>query len=152
MNVLSGIPLSSNDLGVVAWYTESFAGANWTVYLPVTVQQESAADSRGRFRLVFIPPSELSKSTVTAMKVSADGKVLATPLNGKQVEGGYFPAERPIPVDLALPNPSDSLYRVLIGADMKGGGSASADFLVYLGGSSQVLPKIRDARKAKDDR
>jgi hypothetical protein len=113
------------ELAVAA--TATVEGVAEHVYLPIRFTEASATG--GSYRLVVVPPGELSEVTVTIWPPAGRGN--QPPISSRPLGLGFYPPREPFPIPIALGSRAAGYYRVRISGDFAGGGSTAAD-LVFL--------------------
>jgi hypothetical protein len=83
-----------------------------------------------RYELVLLPGTEFAEVFISLVKVGEDGVPKTLIWNGRPLGYGYYPADRPLIVDLQ--NLEDAgIYKIEIGARIRGGGTYSFDMWIY---------------------
>ena len=130
-DIAGRLNLTSGDLGLIAWAQQIIGGRAQNVYLPVGVGKV-AGGPRDRYVATLVPGSEVSELFLTLAAIGADGREEQA-LKRDEPLKGFYPAERPIPVTLSGLSRA-GLYRVRLGAVLRGGGSTTTTFVLYHGG------------------
>jgi hypothetical protein len=100
------------------------------VHVPVTVTQRAPASRLERYQLVLLPGVELMEVFVSLTKVGPQGLPEIFVIDDKPLEYGYYPAGRPVVVRVEYPKAA-GIYHLRLGATLRRGGSATADFWFY---------------------
>ncbi len=73
-NVLAGLGLSRQEIGVVGWARTQVGGTERPVYLPLRISQDQPPAGTGEHRLMLVPGRELAELYVSLAAVGADGE------------------------------------------------------------------------------
>jgi hypothetical protein len=132
-DILARLNLASSDVALTAWVEQPIAGRTQNVYVPLTVGRSATAESKAHYVAVVVPGSEVSELFLTIAALAADGREQKF-LKRDEPLKGFYPAERPIAVPIA-DLPGAGLYRLRLGALLRGGGSTTTTFVFYYPGS-----------------
>jgi len=125
-DLLVALHLGRPELGVVAWTQERSGGAERDVHLPLRIEGGGEGRTTDAYTLTVLPQVELAEVFVTVARAEEDGRVAAYLRDEEPLGYGYYPADRPI--DIAIARPAEpGLYRVLLGARIRGGGSVATE-------------------------
>lgn len=125
-DLLVALHLGRPELGVVAWTRERSGGTERDVHLPLRIDGGGDGGTADAYTLVVLPQVELAELFVTVARTEEDGRVAAYLRDEEPLGYGYYPADRPIDVAIARPA-APGLYRVLLGARIRGGGSVATE-------------------------
>jgi hypothetical protein len=132
--LLRALKLGRNELGLLAWTARTIAGRARTLYLPLRVGQQKPLLRSTTYQLVLLPGVELDEVFVTLAPVTESGKREKPVIEDKPLERGYYPADKPLAIDLpALAR--QGLYEVEIGAQLRGSGVSATRLWLYGGGA-----------------
>jgi len=147
LDYLKKSDLGAGEVSLVAWTRMPVANTSQKVFLPVNVSSVSESGVSAPFKLMVIPPVELSIVTKTVREVSAAGlgRAIETDI---PVGTGYYPSERSFDIDLPR-NRHGGLYQVFLSARVKGGGTASAVLYIFSPADARQLPKVQLKTNAK---
>jgi hypothetical protein len=132
-DVLARLNLASSDVALTAWMEQTVAGRPQNVYVPLTVARSAPAESKRQYVAMLVPGSEVSELFLTIAALGPDGREEKF-LKRDEPLKGFYPAERPIAVPIAG-LPAAGLYRMRLGALLRGGGSTTTTFVFYYPGS-----------------
>lgn len=128
--VLTALGVRTGEFGIVAWTAMQLAGSETALYLPLRVGEVSSPMMPPRYRLEFVPGSELTEVFITLAPVDAAGSIQTAVRNGTPLGYGFYPAERP--VEVPLPELAKSgIYYLEIAARIASGGDTSKAILIY---------------------
>ena len=128
-DVVARLNLTSSDLGLTAWVEQAIGGRAQNVYVPLTVATSAAAVSKRQYVALVVPGSEVSELYLSVSAVGGDGRDEKFITRDAPLKG-FYPAERPIAVPVSG-LPGAGLYRLRLGALLRGGGSTTTTFLFY---------------------
>jgi hypothetical protein len=128
--ILAALNVSRVDLGILGWTSMPLGEAQQRVHVPVTVTQRAPASRSERYQLILLPGVELKEVVVSLATVGPQGFPEAFVIDNKPLESGYYPAERPVVLALEYPKVA-GIYYLKLGATLRRGGSATADFWFY---------------------
>jgi hypothetical protein len=129
-DVLAGLQLSRQEIGVAGWTRAAVGGTEREVYLPLRISQKQAPAGSDEYRLVLLPGRELEEVYVSLAAVGEDGEPGRFLLDGEALGYGYYPARRGVEIpisDLGAPG----IYYLEVGARVKGGGSTAAEIWFF---------------------
>lgn len=125
-DLLAALDLERPELGVVAWTRRRVGAGDRDVHLPLRIANGSTAETAEAYTLVILPQMELAEVYVTVVRVDEDGQALAYLRDEDPLAYGYYPADRPIGIAIVRPD-APGLYRVVIGARIRSGGSLTTE-------------------------
>jgi hypothetical protein len=129
-DVLAGLRLSRQEIGVAGWTWAPVGGTERQVYVPLRISQGEPPSRAGRYRLVLLPGRELDEVYLSLAAVGEDGKPARFLKDGQALGYGYYPARRGVEIpisDLGTPG----IYYLEVGARVKGGGSTAAELWFF---------------------
>jgi hypothetical protein len=133
VDLLDGLHLSREDIGVVGFTDYQIGAENKTLYLPLTIRQKSKPTFASSYQAVVIPGSELKELYVSLAKVGTDGRPQSFLISDKALGRSYYPAERGIPIE--IPKPAEpGIYYLELGATGRYGNSATQQIWFYSAG------------------
>ena len=104
--------------------------ASHDVYLPLRIKQK-APTSKGRsYQLLILPGEELRQVFISLAPVKPDGSRGAFVVRDHSLGGSYYPAERPVMIDIPELKKA-GIYDLEIGATLRAGGSWSTQVWFY---------------------
>ena len=125
LDLLASQKLTSNEWGILAWYTKD----NQKIHLPVTYGQEVPAAQP--YQVTLVPGQSLKKVYLTLTAVDDEGKNTAFVVEDEIVEGYFTPNRK---VDIPLPHlDRKGRYRLEIAAELASGGTAVTHLLFQHG-------------------
>ncbi len=128
--VLSALNVAKKDLGVVAWTAQKIGGETRDLYLPLRLTQQQNPGPSATYQLVVWSGTELAELVRTLTPVGSDGRPGTPLIREKPLHYGYYPAERGIPISISN-LPASGLYKIDLGATLRGGGSSSLQIWFY---------------------
>jgi hypothetical protein len=132
-DVVGRLNLTSADIALAAWAQQTIAGRAQNVYVPLVVGKSAGPGRKDQYVAKIVPGSEVSELYLTLAAVGADGRDEKF-LKRDEALKGFYPAERPISVPVS-DLPAAGLYRLRLGAVLRGGGSTTTTFVFYHPGS-----------------
>lgn len=133
-DVLQGLSLSRNELGVMGWASYKFSnGMLKDVYLPLRITQNPPVNASSSYRIVIWPTQELSEVFVSVATLDSEGSPKDFILDGKALGYGYYPKERGIHFDIPKPE-KPGIYYLQIGATFGQGGVVNIEHWFYHAG------------------
>lgn len=132
-DVVGRLNLTSADLALTAWAQQTIGGRTQNVYVPLNVGKSASAVRKDQYVAKLVPGSEVSELFLTLAAVGPDGRDEKF-LKRDEPLKGFYPAERPISVPISG-LPAAGLYRLRLGAVLRGGGSTTTTFVFYHPGS-----------------
>ena len=131
--MLGALGVARRELGVVAW-TEHKVGENTReILLPLRIVQRGTHEAPKGLELVLQASVELSEVFLSLAVIEQSGRPLRVLRRDDPLAYGYYPAERQIPVNLAG-LPDRGLYRLDVGASLRGGGMLTTTIWLYHAG------------------
>jgi hypothetical protein len=125
-DVLDGLRLTADDLGVIAWMElPGPSGRNREVYLPL--QGKSAPDG---YQVTLFPSASLKEVRVTVSRLDDSGNVTEKLRHDEELRYGYYPSSQPTTFPLGKLGAA-GFYQVEIKALDKRGLSAEQHFDFY---------------------
>jgi hypothetical protein len=126
--ILSALEIPKSDVGVAGWIGTRVGHTNRDVYLPLRIGADRSRSAT--YTLVLLPSVPLSEVYVSVAPVDGNGVTEKYIRDEEPLKYNYYPAERAIEVPIsALPAPG--IYYVLIGAELKDGGSLTSELWFY---------------------
>jgi hypothetical protein len=129
-DVLQALRIGNGDIGVVGTASPMMGGVRREVLVPLRIGHRKAPAHSARYRVTIWPGKELSEVFVTLATAGADGKPVTYLQRDEDLAYGFYPAERAVDIRLK-PLTARGIYYVLIAATLKGGGSATSEFLLF---------------------
>jgi hypothetical protein len=130
LDVLRAQGIPRQDIGVVGWTRCPVGGTERRVYLPLRIGQQSSPLRSDSYQLVLLPGRELTEVFVSLAPIGVDGEPASFLADGKALEYGYYPADRPIAIPIrTLQEPG--VYYLEVGATLEDGGSATVELWFY---------------------
>ncbi|MFZ2650910.1 MAG: hypothetical protein WA210_12490 [Burkholderiaceae bacterium] len=131
---LAAVKLARADLGLLAFTRMPIAGVEQDVLLPLSAGQAGPGRAAAAaYTLLLRPAVSLSEVFVSVERLGPDGRAALGATPARELGYGLYPAEAPIEVRVAAPR-EPGLHRVLIGARLRSGGSATLQFIFHQGG------------------
>jgi hypothetical protein len=128
VDLLAGIGIPKRDVGIVGITRVPVARAQRDVYLPLHISQGGKTAGSSAYRLILVPGVELGEVYISLIFVTGNGdKILK---DAEAVGYGYYPAERSLEI-LISDLPASGFYHLEVGASVRSGGSATAEFWFY---------------------
>lgn len=125
-DVLEGLKLTADDLGVIAWVElPGPSGRNREVYLPL--RGKSAPDG---YQVTIFPSASLKKVHVTVSRLDNSGNLIEKIRRDEELGYGYYPSNEPTAFPLGKLGAA-GFYQVEIKALDKRGTSAEQHFDFY---------------------
>ena len=129
--VLASLKLRGQELGVVGWVEQRVGDQDEDVYVPIRIGKTNQPIARtGRYLILLVPGATLSEVFVSLSEVGSDGHDVATLKRDEPLGYGLYPAGRAIRITLPSLD-RRGLYRVLVGATLSRGGSATKRLLFH---------------------
>lgn len=129
-DVLAGLQLTRQEIGVAGWTHAQVGGIERQVYVPLRIRQRQPAARSDEYRLVLQPGRELEEVYVSLATVGEDGEPDRFLRDGEALGYGYYPARRGVEIPVSgLGAPG--VYYLEIGARVKGGGSTALEIWFY---------------------
>jgi hypothetical protein len=128
--VLAALRVGRQDIGVVGYTAQQVGNSTLEVYLPLRISERGEALPSHMYRLVLLPGAELNEVYLSLAPVGRDGRPGKFLQRDQALRRSYYPAERPISVDLPEPY-SRGIYYLEIGAVLGRGGSSTATMWFY---------------------
>jgi hypothetical protein len=125
LDLLTSLGIKRPELGIVGWTRRRVGDVERDVYLPLRVGGDAARDTRG-YTLVLLPQVQLTEVYVTVAAVDADGRPATWLRDDAALGYRYYPADRPIEIQIERPT-RPGIYYVLIGAAMSSGASLTTE-------------------------
>ena len=125
--VLTGLRVTTSELGLLAWVSMPVGTANQDVYLPLKIG--SAAPG---YRVTLSPGEEVGELWYGISPAGSDGRIGKALFSNKPLEG-YYPAGRAITVPISNPGPA-GFYVVDISATLKPTGATKLQLWFYHSG------------------
>jgi hypothetical protein len=125
-DLLAALDIGRPELGVVAWTRQAVGDTERDVHLPLRIGAAQTTDAAGGYTLIVVPQVELTEMYVTVAAIGGDGRAAAYLRDEEPLGYGYYPTDRPIEITIARPA-TPGLYRVQIGAGIRGGGSLATE-------------------------
>jgi len=133
-DLLRELKLMRNEIGVLGWSSRMIGGTERTIYFPLRVSQQKPVLRSPSYKLVLLPGVELDEVFISLAPVGEDGHPGVFIVDDKSLERGYYPADKPVAIDLP-PLRIPGLYYLEIGAKLRTGGSSAARIWFYSGGA-----------------
>jgi len=112
--------VQSSELAVTA--SVSDGGTAASLYLPIRFGEVPLT---GNYRIVAVPPSELSELNVTLWPPTG-----AAPLSSGPLRRGFYPPRQPIAIPIALAGKPSGRYRIRLAGAYVSGGATAVDLLL----------------------
>jgi hypothetical protein len=126
--ILTGLEIPQSEVGVAGWIGTRVGPTDRDVYLPLRIPAQRSRPER--YTLVLLPSVPLSEVYVSVAPVDANGRPAKYIRDEEPLKYNYYPAERAIEIPISgLPTPG--IYYVLIGAELKDGGSLTSELWFY---------------------
>ena len=127
-DLLAAIGIAKPELGVVGTTHLPGPHPERQIYLPLRIAQKAKPLRTGAYKLVVVPGAEAKELYLTVVLDDATGRKPFK--NGEPLGYGYYPADRPVEIPISgLPAPG--IYRVEVGATLRNGMVATAQFWFY---------------------
>jgi hypothetical protein len=102
-DVLAGVGLSREDLGIVAWIDTPGSGFGDEVYLPLKIVGNELADGSTEIQATVVPSNRLEELRVTILRLDEKGREVGHLRHDQELGYGYYPSNQQIefPLDEA---------------------------------------------------
>ncbi len=132
-DVLAGVGLGRDDLGVVAWIDPpASSGFGRVIYLPLKIIGNGLGDGTTEIQATIVPSNRLQELRVSISRLDEQGRESSSLRRDQELGYGYYPSNQRIdfPLDEAT---EPGFYRVKVAARPAAGSRdlAIEEFVVY---------------------
>jgi len=125
-DILRGLGIRKNDLGIVASMRHAVGGVTRDVYLPLRIGRRPNLGRSGNYTLLLVPGVEIKEVFLSLAQLGRDGKTQIFIKHRVRLGYGYYPAERSIEIPIhGLKTPG--IYYLEIGELFPDGGTTSQE-------------------------
>lgn len=131
--LLKELQLTKGEIGLLVWTSRTVGDHERMVYIPLRLSQQQASLRSQSYKVVMLPGVELDEMFVSLIPVRPDGGLGKPVMEGRALDRGYYPAGRPIVID--LPSIPKGMYSLEVSAQLRGGGSVADNVWLYSPGT-----------------
>ncbi len=128
--LLDALSIAPKEIGLIAWIKEYIADTERNVYLPVSILQDNIGPIKSPYQLMLLPGHELEEVYLSLAAVDSTGNPTTFEIDGEALGYGYYPANRPIRINIRRPE-TTGIHQIEIGALLRGGGAVATTLLFY---------------------